>query len=167
MQEHSHAHHEASGRHGGHPGQGHYGRLLIMAGLSFLAMYALMYAMVNAWTNVLASVNQAYMAALMAAPMVIIELLVMRGMYDDRRRNLLIGAASIIVGLLSFVAIRRQTAVGDRQFLRSMIPHHGGAILMCEQASITDSEIQRLCQSIIRSQQAEIDRMKAKLQQLR
>jgi uncharacterized protein (DUF305 family) len=26
-----------------------------------------------------------------------------------------------------------QGAVGDDQFLRSMIPHHSGAILMCEQ----------------------------------
>jgi uncharacterized protein (DUF305 family) len=47
-----------------------------------------------------------------------------------------------------------------------MIPHHAGAILMCEQAPIQDAEIKTLCQSIIASQQDEIDQMKAKLQEL-
>ena len=42
-------------------------------------MYALMYAMVNTFANVYATVNQAYMAGLMTAPMVVIELVVMRG----------------------------------------------------------------------------------------
>lgn len=42
-----------------------------------------------------------------------------------------------------------------------MIPHHSGAILMCEQASITDPEIIALCQQIISSQQKEITQMEA------
>ena len=54
----------------------------------------------------------------------------------------------------------------DEQFLRSMIPHHAGAILMCQEASIEDQEIRELCRSIIASQQTEIDLMKAKLDQL-
>jgi uncharacterized protein (DUF305 family) len=62
--------------------------------------------------------------------------------------------------------IRQQTAISDKQFLRSMIPHHAGAILMCERASIQDSEIKELCKSIIASQQAEIDQMRAKLNEL-
>lgn len=41
-----------------------------------------------------------------------------------------------------------------------MIPHHAGAILMCEQAPIQDSEIKTLCRGIIASQQAEIHQMK-------
>lgn len=60
----------------------------------------------------------------------------------------------------SFVLIRTQTTVGDRQFLRSMIPHHSGAILMCREAPIRDAEIKALCGGIIRSQQREIDQMK-------
>jgi uncharacterized protein (DUF305 family) len=44
-----------------------------------------------------------------------------------------------------------------------MIPHHAGAILMCEEASIHNPDIRRLCQNIIASQQAEIDQMKAML----
>jgi uncharacterized protein (DUF305 family) len=65
-----------------------------------------------------------------------------------------------------FALIRWQTGVGDRQFLRSMIPHHAGAILMCEQAPIQHPEVKKLCGDIIKGQQAEIDQMKARLRQL-
>ena len=73
-------------------------------------------------------------------------------------------AGSVLAGLIFFLLIRQQTAISDRQFLRSMIPHHAGAILMCEQATINDPEIQELCGAIISSQQSEIDQMKAILE---
>lgn len=146
-----------------HMGEGQYGRLAVMAALSFAAMYILMYAMVNALDNVFVNVNQLYMAGLMAAPMVIIELALMSGMYRSKRLNALIAAAAFVLAVLCFFLIRRQAAVGDRQFLRAMIPHHAGAILMCEEAPIRDSAIIRLCQTILSSQQAEIDQMKVLL----
>jgi uncharacterized protein (DUF305 family) len=65
-----------------------------------------------------------------------------------------------------FICIRQQTWIGDRQFLRSMIPHHSGAILMCERASIADPEIKELCKTIVLGQQSEIDQMKAILNRL-
>jgi uncharacterized protein (DUF305 family) len=65
----------------------------------------------------------------------------------------------VVVFAASFAAMRTQAAVGNEQFLRSMIPHHSGAILMCEQASITDPEIAALCTQIVRSQREEIARM--------
>lgn len=61
--------------------QTHYGRLLVMAVLSFISMYVLMYAMVNRLANVHANLNQFYMAGLMAAAMVIIELALMGAVY--------------------------------------------------------------------------------------
>lgn len=144
----------------------HYRKVWIMALLAFVSMYILMYSMVNSLRNVFNNVNQFYMAGLMTAPMVPIEIFLMRSMYKDQKRNLVIMVSSILAGLLFFFLIRQQSAVTDKQFLRSMIPHHAGAILMCEQASIQDAEIQELCNSIIASQQAEIDQMKAKLQEL-
>ena len=144
--------------------ENHYGHLLIMVLLSFIAMYILMYAMVNTLDNVYNNFNQFYMAGLMAAPMVLIELFVMRSMYQDKKRNALIIAGSVIVGLIFFLRIRQQAAVSDRQFLRSMIPHHAAAILMCQQASITDPEIKEICGAIVSSQQSEIDQMKAILE---
>lgn len=141
----------------------HYGRLGIMTALSFIAMYFLMYAMVNAVENVYMNFNQVYMAGLMAAPMVLIELALMGSMYDNRQLNALIAAAAVVAAVVFFLFIRRQTTIGDRQFMRSMIPHHASAILMCNQASIGDARIERLCQDIRSSQQAEIDQMKAML----
>jgi uncharacterized protein (DUF305 family) len=143
-----------------------YSRLLLMVVLSFVSMYVLMYAMVNAFANVYLNTNQVYMAGLMAAPMAIIELALMRGMYHDRKRNVLIVAASVTALIAFWLLIRQQTAIADRQFLRSMIPHHAGAILMCEKAPIADAEIRELCKAIISSQQSEIDQMKAALNRL-
>ncbi len=146
--------------------EAHYRHLAIMAVLSFISMYILMYAMVNTLDNVYNSLNQFYMAGLMTAPMILIELVVMKAMYQNKRFNTLIIAVSVIAGFVFFLLIRGQAAISDKQFLRSMIPHHAGAILMCEQASIQDPEIKGLCQTIISGQQAEIDLMKAKLDQL-
>lgn len=143
----------------------HYVHLGVMAFLSFLAMYGLMYSMVDSFANVYMSFNQVYMAALMAAPMVAIELVVMRAMYKDSRMNAVILGASVLLGVGMFVLIRQQTAIGDQQFLRSMIPHHSGAILMCREAALQDQELKNLCQEIISSQQREIDQMTAKLRQ--
>lgn len=140
----------------------HYGRLLLMAVLSFISMYVLMYAMVNSFANVYLNLNQFYMAGLMAAPMLLIELAPMSAMYGDKRKNALIMAVSFIALGVCWIFIRQQTAITDRQFLRSMIPHHAGAILMCEEAPIRDPEIKQLCGSIVSSQQSEIDRMKTK-----
>jgi uncharacterized protein (DUF305 family) len=125
-----------------------------------------MYAMVNIIGNVYNNFNQFYMAGLMTAPMILIELFVMRAMYQDKRRNALVIAASLIALLGFFLLIRLQTSISDKQFLRSMIPHHAGAILMCEHAAIDDPEIEELCKNIISSQQSEIDQMKAKLNEL-
>jgi hypothetical protein len=143
-----------------------YRNLAIMFVLSYLAMYILMYAMVDSFTNVYPNVNQAYMAGLMASPMIIIELLVMRDMYTNRRLNTAILAASAVAGILFFWGIRAQTAVVDEQFLRSMIPHHAGAILMCEEASLRSPDLQELCRQIVESQTEEIAQMRTKLAEL-
>jgi uncharacterized protein (DUF305 family) len=146
--------------------QHHYGRFLIMIVLHFIAMYIFMYAMVNVFDNVFNSLNQVYMAALMTASMVLIELPLMSSMYKSKKLNTVIFAAGAIVLIGSWFGIRQQAAIGDRQFLRSMIPHHAGAILMCQQASIHDQEIRTLCNNIISGQQAEIDQMKTILSRL-
>lgn len=144
----------------------HYSRFLVMIALHFIAMYIFMYAMVNAFSNVFNSFNQVYMAALMTASMVLIELPLMASMYKSKTLNAIIIAVGLIVLVGSFVLIRKQGAISDRQFLRSMIPHHAGAILMCKEASIQDQGIKDLCKNIIASQQAEIDQMKARLDQI-
>ncbi len=144
----------------------HYLRLLGMTVLSFIAMYVLMYAMVDEFASVYSNLNQAYMAGLMAAPMVLIEIGLMWSMYRNRAANLAIAAVSLAALAGFFLLIRQQTAIGDTQFLRSMIPHHSGAILMCQKSSISDAEIKKLCGEIIQSQRSEINQMKSILQRM-
>lgn len=144
----------------------HYRQFAIMILLHFIAMYVFMYAMVNAFANVYNSFNQIYMAALMTSSMVLIELPMMRSMYKSKKLNIAIIVAGLILLIGSWFAIRQQTAISDRQFLRSMIPHHAGAILMCKEASIQDQEIKDLCKNIATGQQAEIDQMKGMLDRL-
>lgn len=141
----------------------HYYHLLIMTVLSFIAMFVLMYVMVDIFSNVYVNVNQFYMAGLMVVPMVLIELVVMRSMYANPKVNIAIVAVSLMAFVFFFAGIRQQLAVTDAQFLRSMIPHHGAAILMCEKSPSEDPDIKRLCASIIAGQSSEIAEMKAKL----
>ena len=141
----------------------HYIRLFVMTALSFVAMYILMYAMVNRADNALHNLNQVYMAGLMTSAMVVLELVLMGSMYENKRLNAVIVGVAVVALIAFWTFTRRQTAIGDQQFLRSMIPHHAAAILMCQRAPIRDAEIKSLCEGIVSSQQAEIDQMQAKL----
>jgi uncharacterized protein (DUF305 family) len=161
MEKVSHKNHRAA------KGNHHYKILLIMIVISFISMYVLMYAMVNVFNNVYMNTNQFYMAGLMATAMVIIELALMWSMYKNKRLNMLIMAISVVALIAFWLFIRQQTVVSDKQFLKSMIPHHAGAILMCEKANIKDPEIIKLCEQIRTSQKAEIDQMKTILERLK
>lgn len=140
-----------------------YKKLLSMMVLSFASMYILMYAMVDQFANVIPNINQFYMAGLMAAPMVLIELVLMRHMYKDKKLNMIIMAASVLALAVFFICIRQQTGVSDKQFLKSMVPHHAAAILMCQKTEIENAEIKSLCNSIVTGQKQEIEQMKVLL----
>lgn len=147
-------------------GKSQYSKLIWMTVISFIAMFILMYSMVDKFANVVINVNQFYMAGLMTAPMIIIEMILMGGMYMNKKLNLIIISISVVVLVACFFFIRVQTAVSDRQFLKSMIPHHAAALLMVNGAKINDPGIKKLADDIISSQQKEIDFMKAKLKEM-
>ena len=140
-----------------------YALLGVMTLIMYVVMYLVMFAMINSGANFFNNINQAYMAGLMTAPMVLIELAIMRRMYQNTTANVMVAIAAILVLAISWFGIRQQWGVDDRQFLKSMIPHHAGAILMCEQAPLQRPEIKALCSDIVHSQQAEIAAMKALL----
>ena len=152
-------------QHTGRGDQRPYIRLVAMIVLSFISMYVLMYSMANSFADVYNSLNQVYMAGLMTAPMVVVELWLMSRMYNDRKLNAVVFVVSVAAGILFFTSIRQQTLISDRQFLRSMIPHHSGAILMCEEAPLQDQRIKELCKEIISGQRREIDQMRALLEE--
>jgi uncharacterized protein (DUF305 family) len=143
-----------------------YKKLAFMILLSFAAMYILMYAMVDKLTNVIPNINQFYMAALMTTPMLILEIAIMGSMYMKKKLNAVLLSAGIAGMFIFFLCIHQQAGVSDKQFLKSMIPHHAAAVLMVEKADLKDPEIKELANNIIISQQKEIEQMKAKIKEL-
>lgn len=161
--------------HGGHGGmsrmsmRGPYGMLAVNLIFSFVVMYLAMFAMIWSFADFFNNLNMAYMALVMWAPMAVIMLVTMGAMYANRRLNLILHAGFALVFVLSYFAVRDQSLIGDRQFVRSMIPHHAGAVLMCNRAPIRDPEIRALCfkpNGIVESQTREIAQMKGILNRL-
>ena len=95
-----------------------------------------------------------------------IMLTFMRGMYTDKKLNLVIAAGSILLFFGVLFLERSQTPVGDKAFMRSMIPHHSSAILVSENADLSDPEVKKLAEQIIKSQKEEIAQMKAILERM-
>lgn len=136
-----------------------YVSLAVQTAISAVIMYLVMFVMIDGLGSFYNNLNMVYMTLMMAAPMTMM-VIAMKDMFPSKRANVAIIVASVIVFVGSFALIRTQTTIGDTAFLRSMIPHHSGAILMCEQAKLEDPEVVRLCQGIIKSQRQEIDQMK-------
>jgi uncharacterized protein (DUF305 family) len=141
-----------------------YVELTIELAIDFVIMYLVMYTMIASFDHLYLNINNVYMTLMMVAPMAIVMLVAMRSMFPSRRLNLAVAATAVVVFIASFFAMRTQAAVGDEQFLRSMIPHHSGAVLMCEQSVLTDPEVKALCRQIVKSQREEIAQMQAILQ---
>ena len=138
--------------------------LNVVVGL--VIMYFVMFAMIDGWGDFYNNLNMAYMATMMAAPMGPLMLLTMPGMYPSRPLNLALHAFFVLAFIAAFLAIRWQAAIGDDQFIRSMIPHHSGAILMCREAALADAELAALCEDIKAGQRQEIEQMRAILDRL-
>jgi hypothetical protein len=145
---------------------GHYFRLALELVADFIVMYLVMYAMIATLQHFRLNLNNLYMTLMMVAPMSIIMLLSMHSMFPSRLKNVAIIVGAIAVFVVSFVGMRQQLAIGNAEFLRAMIPHHSGAILMCQEASLTDPEIVSLCSNIVESQQREITQMEGILNRL-
>src|SRR5215217_3575474 len=137
--------------HAEHKMQAPYTGLAIEMAIDFIIMYLVMYTMIATLDHFYLNINNVYMTLMMVAPMTIIMLVGMRSMFPSPRANVAVGVIAALVFVASFAAMRTQAAVGNEEFLRSMIPHHSGAILMCEQSSITDAEIVALCGGIVKS----------------
>lgn len=141
-----------------------YGKLALALGLSLGVMYLLTMAFVADRSHFYFNLSNFYMALTMVAPMGLIMLLVMRSMFPRKRFNVVLAFAFALLFFGVWRLGRAETFVGNEQFLRAMIPHHSRAILVCENADITDADIERLCDQIVTAQEEEIATMEAMLE---
>lgn len=138
----------------------HYKKLALTLSINAVLMFFITYAMIDTVDHFYPNINRGYMSLMMVAPMAMLMLFVMRGMYQNAKLNAMLYALFAGLFIVSFALARTQTPVGNAQFLRSMIPHHSSAILMCQRSAITDREIVELCGKIVKAQKAEIAQMK-------
>lgn len=144
-----------------HHGNHAYGMFAVNMLLSLAVMYLVMFSMIDGWSDFRNNINMFYMALTMVAPMGIIMLASMGGMYRRKSLNVALYVGLLVLFAAAFAGTRLQAAVGDRQFIASMIPHHSGAVLMCREAGLNDPELVKLCNTITRTQRDEIRQMNA------
>lgn len=137
-----------------------YVRFGITMAASLILMFVLTMSMIRTIDHFYFNLSNFYMALIMVAAMGVVMLIVMAGMFGNTRLNIALYTALAVMFLGAFALGRTETFVGNEQFLKSMIPHHSRAILVCQESKITDPEIIALCDKIVRTQQAEIEEMK-------
>lgn len=132
--------------------------------VSLAVMWTLSMSMVRTVDHFYYNLSNFWMALLMVSAMAVVMVIGMWGMFENRKANIamLAGFALLFVGV--FALGRTETFVGNEQFLKSMIPHHSRAILVCQESDITDPEIEELCTEIVDTQQKEIAQMKSILE---
>ncbi|TXB62313.1 MULTISPECIES: DUF305 domain-containing protein [Phaeodactylibacter] len=143
-----------------------YAKFGLMMLTSFIIMYAVMYLNVDQLDHIYTAQTRTYMTILMIAPMAISMLLFMWSMYENKRLNYLILGSAVLVGVFTFYILREQTFVGDKAWIRAMIPHHSSAIMVSQEADLQDPEAIQLAKEIIEAQKREIAEMKKMLYRL-
>jgi len=141
-----------------------YVKLGISLGVSLVLMFLLTMSMIDVVEHFHLNPSNLWMALIMVAPMGIVMLLVMWGMFPDERLNAVLLASFAVLFIGALWLGRASALVGDEQFLRSMIPHHSRAILVCQESDLADPEIIELCGEIIETQREEIRQMEAILE---
>ncbi|UAB80036.1 DUF305 domain-containing protein [Marixanthomonas sp. SCSIO 43207] len=131
-----------------------------MVGTSIVVMFFLMYLhsyqiLDHFWF----SETRLFMALLMGGAMVIIMLLYMLPMYQDRLLNGTILALGILMMITSLWLVRSQVTVSGTDYMEGMIPHHSIAILTSERSQIKDLRVQELAAKISKAQRKEIKEM--------
>lgn len=142
----------------------HYVRFGITLAISLVLMFLLSQSMIRTLDHFHPTLGNFYINLLMVTTMGVVMMLVMWDMFKNVRLNILLLVGFVAVFATAFLFGRTGTLIDNEQFLHSMIPHHSRAILLCEEADITDPEIIALCDEIVQAQQEEIAQMEQILQ---
>jgi hypothetical protein len=112
----------------------------------------------NIWADSISdislSLNDIYMSLLMSGWMILFMAIL--------EMNIPVIFISILIIVITFIAIRKQLFINENQYLRGMIPHHSMAITMSKKLQDNDpnNRIPQLLNSIIKTQRNEIEYMK-------
>ena len=139
----------------------------IMMAISFLIMYCVMFLNMDKLVHYHTSMTRIYMALLMVAPMAVIMMVMMGNMYPNKKLNISIIIGGIVLFIIILIGLRTQTPIGDVQYMKAMIPHHSSAIMTSKSANIKDSEVRKLADGIIASQEREIAQMENILKRMK
>lgn len=131
---------------------------------SLIAMFVISLEQVRSIDHAYLNASNLYISLTGVGAMGLIMLVSMHRMFSDQRKTILTGI--VLAGILAggFLLARTETFVGDKGFLESMIPHHSRAVLVCQEADLSDPEIIELCDRIVSSQLEEIDQMQRMLE---
>jgi uncharacterized protein (DUF305 family) len=143
-----------------------YARFGAMILTSTVAMFGLMYLNTYETGHLAFSETRVYMAIVMGTTMAVIMLGFMLKMYTNRRLNIGIFAASVVVFASALWLVRSQATIEEVSWMKAMIPHHSIAILTSERAHITDPRARELADTIIETQRKEIAEMKTLIKEL-
>ncbi len=144
-----------------------YTKFIGMLAASFVAMYITMYLNTYQIDHAYFSLTRFYMSCLGIAAMTIIMFVVMRNMYQNKKKNIAIVLGSVILFAGALGLVRAQAPIiGDVLWMKAMIPHHSIAILTSERAAIKDPEVKKLANDIIKAQRKEIEEMKTMIKRL-
>ena len=141
-----------------------YSLWFMMIGSFLIQMFIMSLIMTNSYKNITYSVGKFYMSMIMALLMGLLEVF----MYDVHMSMFSFYYYIILIFILSmFIHLyRNQVFVEDREYLEEMIEHHSMALLTSEEIlQHTKSErVKRLAETIIKTQEKEIDYMKKLIQ---
>lgn len=143
-----------------------YKKFSIMMIISFLIMYTVMFLNLDKLGDYHTSATRIYMAILMVAPMAVVMMAMMGKMYPNKKLNIAIIIGNVILFAVVLAALRTQTPISDVQYMKAMIPHHSSAIMVSKHANIKDPEVRELADSIIASQEREINQMEGILKRM-
>ena len=129
-----------------------YLRFAAMIATSTVVMFVLTYTNSYAFDHVRWSEERVYMALLMGGAMSVVMLGFMWSMHSNKKVNVVILLASVVLMGGALYLSRSQRFVDDREYMKGMIPHHSIAILTSEHADLDDVRVCELANSIIRAQ---------------
>lgn len=144
--------------------------------ISFMILLSIILSYYLTWNSMLDNnknynhLNRVYHSLLMGFLMGAIEtcMIILMGQYELYLYILL--SILILLSIISYMLIRKQTLINEDEFYKGMIQHHESALFMAKrvlQRNDISDYLKKLAVNIIKSQTQEIQDMKAKLNNIK